>query len=67
MKKNTVEKIKAAKDYVKAWMERSAAGKVNRKDRRDAWTLSEAKNDAANIYAETEDEYNAIWSALKSI
>lgn len=54
-KNNMTEKIEAAKKYVQNWKKTCAR------------TLSEAKNDAANIYAENYDEYNAILNALKNI
>lgn len=51
-----LEKIREALDYIEAKRERMYNGELI--------DMEEVRNDAANIFADTLEEYNAIWEAI---
>lgn len=53
------EKIQEARDYVRNYRTRANMGELI--------DMQEVKNDAANIFGDTIEEYHAIWEAIEEL
>lgn len=53
------EKIQEAREYVRNYRTRANMGELI--------DMQEVKNDAANIYGDTKEEYEAIWEEIEEL